>query len=226
VNTIREVLDAMKPHWNTLALLITWIGIGIVYLRRRSQWHRKQFLTQVNFSLNYPRGSNLLLRTLLETTVRQVWPNEYGVRMVLAAAAKTTVENPFIVLKHPKDMDFVNRAVLNVLSERFAGTFLAASLGVPVRTASFCFAITCERYEEIRTLKLRVLIVEEQTLIDMFGPNNGSAKLQIDNVVHKARLTTLRALYEQYVRDRTTAHPVLGQVELGVPSECQPRQST
>lgn len=217
METIRHILMEMRPHWNTLALVLTWVGIGVVYLRRRKQWHRKQFLAHVNFSLNYVQGTGLVMRTLLERPASDVWLNDYGVRMVLAAAHRTTVEEPFIRLRHPRDVEFANRAVLNLLSERFADTFLAASLGVPVRKALFCFAITCEKYEEIRTHKLRVLIVEEKMLKDLFGPNNGAAKLKIDEVVYKARIQTLRLLYEQYVRDRESENPVLGEVELGVP---------
>jgi hypothetical protein len=216
VETVHRVLEVLRPHWNTLALLLTWVGIGFVYLRRRKQWHRKAFLAQVNFSLNYVAGSTLAMRTLVEKPANQVWLNEYGVRMVLAAAHKTTVGHPFIILKHPKDRDFANRAVLNVLSERFAEGFVAAALGLPVKTAPFCFAITCEKYEEIRTLKLRVLIVAEQTLIDLFGPDDGAAKLEVTSVIYQARLKTLRAMYELYAKDRQSEQPVLGQVELGV----------
>jgi hypothetical protein len=216
VGAIRDFFEALRPYWSTLALLATWAGIGFVYLRRRSQWRRKQFLTQVNFSLNYVKDGTLAMRTLLERPASQVWPNEHGVRMVLAAAQKATVDEPFIVLRQAKDMDFANRAVLNVLSERFADTFLAASLGVPVRAATYCFAITCEKYEEIRTLKLRVLLIEEQMLLELFGPRDGAAGLKIVSQIYRARLQTLRALYRMYVRDRESGHPVLGEVELGV----------
>jgi hypothetical protein len=215
---IREFLEDLRPYWTSLALLLTWVGILFVYLRRRYQWRRKQFLTQVNFSLNYVRGVALAMRTLVEVPASQVWLNEHGVRTVLAAAHRAPLDDPFLVLRDPKDMAFANRAVLNVLSQRFANTFLAASLGLPVRTANFVFALTCEKYEEIRTLKLRILIIEEQTLIDLFGPDDGAAKLQVQDVVYRARLQTLRGLYKLYAADRKSDRPVLGEVELGVPA--------
>jgi hypothetical protein len=217
METVRHVLDVLRPHWNSLALLLTWVGIAVVYLRRRSQWRRKQFLAQVNFSLNFVRDGALVMRTLLEKPANQVWLNEYGVRKVLAAAQRTTAGRPVVVLADPRDMDFANRAVLNQLSEQFAATYLAEALGQPVRAATFRFAITCERYEEIRTLKLRVLVVQEQALTDLFGPADAAAQVEAPGVVLQARLTTLRGMYELYLRDKGADRPVLGQVELGVP---------
>ncbi len=218
METLHRVLEFLRPHWNTLALLLTWAGIGVVYLRRRAQWRHKHFLAQVNFSLNYVQGGALVMRTLLEKPAGEVWLNEYGVRTVLAAAQRTTADQPFVLLADPRDMDFANRAVLNQLSERFAPAYLAAALGLPVRAATFRFAITCERYEEIRTLKLRVLVVAEQTLTELFGPADGAAQVEAPGLVLQARLTTLRGLYELYLRDKGRERPVLGQVELGVPA--------
>jgi len=80
--------EFIRPHLNTIALVLTWLGIAIAYLRRRAQWRGKQFLARVNFSLNYVSGDGLAMRTLLETTASEVWLNEYGVARVLAAARR------------------------------------------------------------------------------------------------------------------------------------------
>jgi hypothetical protein len=48
-------------------------------------------------SLNYVRGGALVLRTLLEKPANEVWLNEYGVRTVLAAAQRTTADQPFVL---------------------------------------------------------------------------------------------------------------------------------
>jgi hypothetical protein len=215
VEAVLHFLDFMKPHWYTLALVLTWVGIGMVALRRRLHWRRKQFLNQVNFSLNYVKGDTLAMRTLLETTAQNVWLNEYGVKMVFAAAQKTTVDNPFIQLDDPTDQDFIHRAVLNVLSEKFAPSFLAEALGREVRHSNFCFAITFERYAEIRTLKLRVLIVEESALTGLFGAEAGAAKLQVSGPL-KARMKTLKALAEMHQHDKAAEKKALGYMEMGV----------
>jgi hypothetical protein len=208
--------EFIRPHWNTIALSVTWLGIGIAYIRRRAQWRSKQFLARVNFSLNYVAGDGLAMRTLLETTSSAVWLNEYGVSHVNGAARRATIERPFLILTDPKDQDFANRAVLNVLSERFAETYLAASLNRPVHTVPYVFGITCEKYGDIRTLKLRVLVVAEQTLIELFGPANRAAELKIPTQILSSRLTTLRIMYQQYQEDLRSGLSVLGNMELGV----------
>jgi hypothetical protein len=208
--------EFLRPHWNTIALVLTWAGIGIAYVRRRSQWRSKQFLARVNFSLNYVAGDSLAMRTLLETTANEVWLNDYGVGHVIAAARRAAVDQPFLMLPDPGDRDFVNRAVLNVLSERFAETYLAASLGQAVDIRPHVFGLTCEKYGDIRTLKLRVLIIEEQTLADLFGPTNRVATLTTSIPILRSRLTTLRIMYDLYQKDRSGDRPVLGHMELGV----------
>ena len=158
---IRDFMEFMRPYWPTVALAVTWAGIVLLYIRRRSMWGKKHFQDRVNFSLNYVANGRLAMRTLAERKAVDIWLNEYGVGLVTRTASKTTEAQPFIQLKDPKDMEFVNRAVLNILSELCTPVYLAGALGVPVRTATFLFALTFERFATIRTLKLRVLLIEE-----------------------------------------------------------------
>jgi hypothetical protein len=216
METFQHFMEFMKHYWSGLALVTTWAGIGIVALRRRRAWQRKQFLTRVNFSLNYVVGDQLAMRTLLEEEAVRVWPNEYGVRKVFGAAARASVEQPFLILADRKDQGFVNRAVLNALSEQFAQTYLAAALGLPICTATFVFAVCYEKYEDIRTLKLRVLVVEEQTLKRLFGPEALASRLQINNPIYRSRLNSLRTMHDLYLKDSTAEFPALGRVEMGV----------
>jgi hypothetical protein len=216
MDALWHFFEVIRPHLPLVTLAFTWAGIAYVAWRRRGQWRRKQFLAQVNFSLNYVAGNDLAMRTLLETTAGQVWLNDYGVRLVLAAARKVSVGQPFLVLPDAKDQEFVVRAALNALSERFAEAYLAASLGLPVRTASYVFGISCEKYGEIRTLKVRVLLIAEQTLNDLFGPAGRANDLRPSAPHLQARLQTLRILYDLYLKDKGSDHPVLGRAELGV----------
>jgi hypothetical protein len=119
-------------------------------------------------------------------------------------------------MKKPADRDFAHRAVLNLLSERFADAYLAAALGVPVRTATFLFVVTFERYTVMRTKKVRVILVEESSLHALFGPTNGAATLVIRNPIYQARLQTLRLLHGLLDREKQLGQLLLGRVELGV----------
>jgi hypothetical protein len=214
---LSEFLEFMRPYWSGVALAATWAGIGVVWWSRRRAWQRKQFLSQVNFSLNYIQDSSLAMRTLLELPAAQVWLNEHGSALVVKASRKTAIEQPFIHLSEVKDQDFLHRAVLNALSERYADGFLAAALGLPVARDNFVFGITCEKYGEIRTLKVRILLIREKTLTELFGPPRRTDSLNVPNPVLRARLRTLEIMYQHFQEDQHRTNRVLGRVELGLP---------
>jgi hypothetical protein len=210
-----EWIGWLVHHAGVIGLVLTWIGIAVVYLRRRSAWSQKQFQDQVTFSLNYVVSDTLAMRTLLEARTNAVWLNEYGLKRLMAAAQRTTAEQPFVQLPDRADQEFVNRAIKNALSERFAATFVAEALGVPVHTGKFVFGITYERYEDMRTLKFRVLLIEEQALLNLFNPGGQGESLKVPNPVFRARLQTLKALHALYVKGQETGNPIADRVQLG-----------
>jgi hypothetical protein len=209
-----QVWEVIKPYVGYLGLVATWGGIAYVAIRNRREFSLKRF-DRVNVSVNYVLGDKLAMRTLLETTPKEVWLNEYGVSLVVAAAARTTAEQPFVLLSDEKDMGYVKRAVKNVLSEHFAEAFLAQSLGVPIRTGRFVYAITYEKYESIRELKFRVVVAEDRALQDLFGP--GAPDHAVSNQRHLDRLRVLRKMAELAAGDgKVNGVHVLDYVELGV----------
>lgn len=215
METIHKLLEPIGGTAG-LGLIATWAGIALVYLRRRMAWSRKQFRDQVNFSLNYVANGSLAIRTVMEARALAVWLNEYGVNILLAAAKRTTVDRPFLQLGSQSDMDFVNRAVKNALSERFAAAFIGEALGAGVRSGTFVFGVTYERYDDLRTQKLRVLLIKEQTLSRLFGLGCEGEKLPVTNPLFLARLKTLKALHDLYVESRLTGVRVVDRVHLGV----------
>ena len=91
--------------------------------------------------------------------------------------------------------------MLNVLSEKFSDAYLAQSLGLPVKSAVYRFAITMERYGDIRTLKLRVLLVAEHDLENVFAPDPPDGrKVEVPNTLYGARLKTLQMMHELHRR--------------------------
>jgi hypothetical protein len=211
-----RVWDTIRPHVAGLGLVVTWVGIALVAWRRRRDWKSKRFTGLVNFSLNYVADNKLMMRTLLEVPANAVWLNEYGVKLVMQAAAKTRADQPFIVLNDPADMQFVKHAILNVISQRFAEPFLGHVVGAPVHKASFLFALTFEKYADMRTRKFRVLLVEESSLPAMFGPDVPDS--QVEEVNHKDRIGVLRMMASLAAKPgaRIEGADVLGRVELGV----------
>lgn len=216
MEALTPVINAVRSNVSTVILVITWVGLGLAWWRRRRQWKNKEFLGQVNFSVNL-FGTTLAMRTLLETDTARVWPNTHGLRLLAVAAGRTTNADPFIRLADPGDRDYLHRAVKNALSQLCPGAFVAAALGAPVRTGVFLYAVTCERYEEgMRTIKLRVILIEQNTLREWCEPGGKGDQLNLAQF-YLTRLKTLQAMYEMDCKARAGGPEQLGRVELGVP---------
>lgn len=214
---LRDIANFIGEYGGGLAFILTWLGIGWLYFRQRAAWSRKEFATQVNFSLNYIMDDQLVMRTLLETSAQEVWLSELGVRKVQKALARTTEENPFLSVPDPTDMDFLNRAVLNVLSEKFAEVYLAQSLGLPVTTETYLFALTFERYKPQRTFKLRILIVTEKDLEAITRTNaQGEEHLRTSSAIYASRIRTLRKMKELLDLEAQPGTLKFGRVVLGL----------
>lgn len=205
------VLDRIE-----LILLVgSWVLFAVTWFRRRQAWDDKTFASQVNFSLNEVVDGRLRFRTLLESSAEEVWINAYGIGLVKSLARRTTAEQPFIGLRKTDDMDYVKRAVLNVLSEKFATVFLARALGQSSRTDIFVFAITFENYGLMRTRKFRVLIMRKTDLVTHFGGET-EIPIQVESHWHEDRVQTLRRMAKLLESSDPFESGMMGRVEMGV----------
>jgi len=189
-----SVVNFVKANGAILAVAVSWLGFYWLAYRRRNAWESRNFRDQIVFSINYVVEGKIEMRTLREVAAREVWLNEYGVEQVLKAAELTTLTQPFVVLKDPKDQYFVHQAVMNAISEQFAEGFLAYSMGLPVLMQTYYFAVTFERDVDMRSLKLRVLIVRREDLETHF--NDQSAEGQAVIAPTQNYLIRLRALQQ------------------------------
>lgn len=222
-------VDLVLDHWELALLASTWCVIGVLAAKRRYDWQQRRFAQQVNFSLNTLVDENgsctLLLRTLLEESAAQVWINDYGVGRVLKAARRTTAERPFLQINEVRDRDIVMVAVLNVLSERFSDAFVARVLGIPARTDTFLFGLTWERYGEMKTQKLRVMVIMRSDLQRMFEDRPDPREICVAEESHRPRISTLRQMYELWSSPHADDRSAIGEVELGMPLHQQPRST-
>ncbi len=216
METLTQLFDTAKPYLAPVALVFTWAGVAFAWWRRRTQFRRKEFLSQVNFSLNL-FADTLQMRTLSERFATDVWPNSHGVALLNRAAKYATDANPFLVLTNPDDQGYVYRAIKNALSQLCPEAFVAAAVGGPVRIGTFLFALTCERYEEgMRTIKLRVILIEREALREWCAPGGKGEQMPMAPF-HRTRFKTLQAMYEMDRKHREGTGPeLLGRVELGV----------
>lgn len=206
----------LQSYGALLAIVFSWIMVAWVYVTKRAAWREKRFIRQVNFSLNVLDSDNQLhFRTLIETTAEDVWKSEIAVDTVLRAAEKTTEEQPFIVLDDASDMGYVLRAALNALSEKYSDAFIAKSLGKNIWTRKFVFGITCEKYGDTPTQKIRVMIVPETYLALFLHPDANNLWVNVSS--HKPRLRTLQVMAKLYASKKREERQVLETIELGLP---------
>ena len=214
-------INTLLDHWELALLLVTWAVIGIVSVKSRYDWRQRRFTRQVNFSLNTlvecDGSTTLHLRTLLEDSAVNVWLNEFGVSRVLKAAKHTTLGKPFLNIAKAHDRDLVMIAVLNVLSERFSDAFLARAIGIPTKIDTFLYGLTWEHYGEMKTQKLRVIVIKRSDLENMFDPS-GQCKIDVAEESHRPRIKTLRRMYELWTSANQTDRDMIREVELGMPA--------
>ncbi len=213
-------IELLLDNWEFALLVATWAAIGIVAIRRRYEWQRRRFVEQVSFSLNtlINRGGSqlLLLRTLLEDSATNVWLNEFGVSRVVRAARRTTQENPFLHIADRRDREIVMVAVLNVLSERFSDAFIAQAVNLPIATEVFLYGLTWERYGEMKTQKLRVMIIKRTDLEGMFKDDESSQEISVAEESHRPRIKTLRKMFDIWNSTHEADSGMIREVELGL----------
>lgn len=212
-----EVISLFLQNYGALlAILFSWIMVFWVYFSKRSAWREKRFMRQVNFSLNMLSPDNeLQMRTLIETTADEVWQNEVAVETVLRAAERTTVSQPFMSCADDEDMGYVLRSLLNKLSDKYSAAFIAASLGKPIWTRKYVFGLTCEKYGDTPTQKIRVMLVPESYLSLFLYPKENKIWLEVPS--HRVRLRTLREMAAIYASSDPKIKRMVGTIELGLP---------
>ena len=96
ISTGRVGLCDMTTSRLTLSILGGSIAGGFAYARAWKSWRDRNFLTRVNVSLNsLPRG-RLIIRTLDEYHLGDIFHNAKLANIVLAAAKKTNANEPFL----------------------------------------------------------------------------------------------------------------------------------
>lgn len=211
---IEAIFAWIQQNVEIIAMVIVPLVGGLITFRRmRVAWTNRQFLSRVNFSVNYIEEDFLKIRTLRESDLdRIIVNNRHGKRVVLRALKHTTIEKPFLEFPE-RDRWVILNAVLNELSEQFARGFVAISMGVPVTTATYVFGLTCERDPRVKMNKIRVMLIEKGLLlqIDEIGE-----QLQFESPSHTVRLDTLKRMKEIYLDGGRSKN--LLEVELGIDS--------
>ncbi|MEO6077245.1 MAG: hypothetical protein ABIP54_00475 [Candidatus Andersenbacteria bacterium] len=184
--------ELVLDHWvkalvaiGFTVLMTLWGGYRAwVELRNRT------FYRRFHFSLNILRDRMLRIRTLDEMDAGEVvLQNSAAVNALIRAAKRTTVNNPFIVL--PENIHWlVLNSALNELASLIPSTGLFHfDLGLPTVREKYVLALTCEKDPDIRSRKVRMMIIRKKALMSMLGPEFCEPRLESPS--HSVRVRTL-----------------------------------
>jgi hypothetical protein len=188
------VTDYVHDHWTKLAMAALFMAIGWLFGKRRArgEWRRREFYNRVNISLNAIREGTLRIRTIAERHCSDVFLNSVATDALINAARDTTPENPMIALP-AHDYWFYLNAVLNELSEKFGEGQIRRDMGLPVTTATYVICLTSESAGEVRTRKIRAMLIQKELLEKL--PEN---EPNYESPNHATRWITLKYLAKEF----------------------------
>lgn len=197
-HTINQLI---VDHWIkfliTTGILLLTSGWGIV-----RAWHalrNRTFYRRFHFSLNLFENGKLLIRTLDEEDAgRVLLDNSSAINGVISAARKTTEGNPFLELEPSLNWLALNSA-LNELAHIVPNQGLFyRDWGYPVETHTYVLGLTCEKDPDVRTRKVRLMMIREKLLLQI-----DESKIPLPAVEqesHAVRWRTLKKMAELYVK--------------------------
>lgn len=206
---IHTLQEYVKDHAVKLLTGLFLMAIGWFVGRKRAlaDWKKKEFLDRLNVSLNTIDSGVLKIRTLSEKRSEEVFLNSAAADAIIRMARRTTAENPLLPIP-VEELWFYLNSVLNDLSEQFADGLLKRDMGGPVNAAIYLVSLTCESAGEMRTRKIRAMVIQKNTLVNLPAE---CPKLEASQ--HGTRWKTLQFLAAQYQKNPAQ----FLEVELAVP---------
>lgn len=196
-NMWNAILAAIGEHWLEAIASAGFMTVGwlLGFWRARQQWKEREFLERINISLNMIYEGKLLIRTLTEKPLEEVFINPTAISKIQRAIKKTTEDNPIPPLAK-EDFWLVLNCILNIISEKFSDGYIRRDLGHPVKTAVYLICLTCERSSEMRTSKIRAMLFKKSLLLHL-----PEEEPEYEQPSHRIRFRTLKQLADIYRKD-------------------------
>jgi hypothetical protein len=93
-------------------------------------------------------------------------------------------------------VEFLLNAVLNEVAERFSAGELRRDLDIPVRTQKYLICLTRERAGEMKTHKVRAMLIRKELLLNL-----PEQMPQLESPNHATRFRTLQKMAQVYNSD-------------------------
>lgn len=155
---IRE--HGFDAAWGCMLLVAGWL---VGRWRTTRQWNSQEFFSRIHFSLTLLHDGRLQIRTLGEKHCLDVFGNATAARTIAEAARKTPVDAPLLDLPRDSYWSFLN-SLVNEVSPICAGAFLSVDMGASLQREPYLICLTCERTAEVRTQKVRAMVVRKALL--------------------------------------------------------------
>ena len=194
---LQTLLDYAKDHAVKLITGLVLMAVGWYFGHRRASadWKKQEFLDRLNLSLNTISNGTLKIRTLGEKRCEDVFLNSAAAEIVKKVARKTTGADPILPIPVEDNWFYLN-SVLNDLSEQFAVGFLKDDMSGKVSTATYLIALTCESEGEMKTRKIRAMVIQKSQLLNL--PEEMPI---LESPRHITRWKTLQFLAAEYARN-------------------------
>lgn len=197
---MENIFHWLSEHWVKFLSFLTFLTVVPAYLRARYLWRKREFLTRINFSLNFMDGNTLRFRTIRENDVAHALLNNAHAIRVLFKAVRGERPGAFLLFAKDDAWTILN-TLLNELSSLSVDGHFARSMGLPTRSELYTFGLTCEKHGDLKSTKIRVMLIPKKLLetIDQL------TDVQFEEPHHHIRLTTLREM-QQVLRDEKQRH--------------------
>ena len=194
---IQAVLDYAKDHVVKVMTGLVLMGFGwyIGHRRASTDWKKQEFFDRLNLSLNSISEGTLKILTLSEKRCEDVFLNSSAAEIVKKVARQTTATDPMLPIPVEENWFYLN-SVLNDLSEQFAAGFLKQDMTGQVCTATYLIALTCESEGEMKTRKIRAMVIQKKLL-----QNLPEEMPKLESPRHITRWQTLQFLALEYQRN-------------------------
>jgi hypothetical protein len=191
---LNVVWDTLHDHWTKFATaaLIAAISWYLGRRRARANWGRREFYDRLNISLNAFRDGTLTIRTIAEESCIEVFLNSIAVAALIDASRHTRPEDPLLELPE-RDYWYYLNSVLNKVAEKFGEGQIRRDMGLPVTTARYVMCLTSESAGEVRTRKIRAMMIQKDLLLNL--PKD---EPKFENPTHATRWKTLQYLAAQF----------------------------
>lgn len=197
----RAIKDLILDHWIkflfTAGLFLLTTGFGIFTAWRALR--NRTFYRRFHFSLNLIENGKLLIRTLDEQDAGQVLlDNSAAINGVIKAAKRTTEENPFLDLDPDLQWLTLNSALNELARIVPCQGLFHRDWGYPVESHTYVLGLTCEKDKDVRTRKVRLMIIREKVLRQISESTIETPKVEQES--HTVRWRTLRKMAELYTK--------------------------